>query len=101
MILYIQNLLQCCCKITFEFNNYLYKYFQKSECLQKNFIAVYIIIKIIAKNLLKFFAKSIKLLKFFAKNMKILKFFAEKSFANNIFSTAIIRRINVINSRVM
>ena len=97
MTLYIQNLSQCCCcKITFKFNNRLYKHFKKSECLRKNFITVYVTIKIVAKNLLKFFAKNIKLLKFFAESTKMLKFFA-----NNFFSTAIIKEINVTSFRVM
>ena len=102
MTLYIQNLSQCRrCKMTFEFNNRFHKHFKKSKCLRKNFIVVYITIKVVAKDLLKSFAKSIKLLKFSAKSTKLLKSFAEKSFANNFFSTAIIKEINVTDSRVM
>ena len=87
MTLYIQNLSQCRrYKVTFKFNNRLYKQFKKSECLRKNFIVVYTIIKVVAKNLLKFFVK---------------KFFAKKFFANNFFSTTIIKEINVTNFRVI
>ena len=82
MILYIQNLPQCRrCKVTFKFNNRLHKYFKKLKCLRKNFIVVYVIIKIVAKDLLKSFAK--------------------KFFANNFFSITIIKKINVTGSRVM
>ena len=96
--MYIQNLSQCRrCKITFKFNNHFHKHFKKLKCLRKNFIVVYIIIKIVAKDLLKFFAKNIKLLKFFAE----LKLFAEKFFANNSFNITIIKEINVTDFRVI
>ena len=112
MTLYIQNLSQCRrCKMTFEFNNRFHKYFKELKCLRKDFIVVYVTTKVVAKDLLKFFIKNIKLLKFFAKNIKLLKFFAksakvlkssaEKSFANNLFNIAIIKKINVTSFRVM
>ena len=102
MTLYIQNLSQCRrCKMTFEFNNRLHKYLKESECLRKNFIAVYVTIKAVAKDLLKSFAKNIKLLKSFAKNTKMLNSFAKKFFANNFFNIAIIKEINVTNFHVM
>ena len=98
MTLYIQNLSQYRrCRIMFKFNNRFHKYFKESECLRKNFIVVYIIIKAVAKDLLKFFAKNIKLLNSFTK----LKSFAKKFFANNLFNIAIIKEINVTNFRVM
>ena len=97
--------------MTFKFNNRLYKYLKESKRLRKNFIVVYITIKIVAKDLLKFFAKNMKLLKSFEKNIKLLKFsaentkmlksFAEKFFANNFFNIIIIKKINVTNFRVM
>ena len=87
--------------MTFEFNNRFYKHFKKSKCLRKNFIVVYVIIKAVAKDMLKSLAKNIKLLKSFAKSTKILKSFAKKSFANNFFNIAIIKKINVTNFRVM
>ena len=102
MTLYTQDLSQCRrCKMTFEFNNRFHKHFKKSKCSRKNFIAVYVTIKVVAKDLLKFFAKSIKLLKFSAKSTKVLKFSAEKFFANNFFNIAIIKEINVTDFRVM
>ena len=103
MTLYIQNLSQCRrCKMTFEFNNRLHKHFKESECLRKNFIIVYVIIKAAAKDLLKSFAKNIKLLKFFAKLKSFVKkFFAEKSSANNLFNITIIKKINMTDFCVM
>ena len=81
--------------MTFEFNNHLYKHLKESECLRKNFIVVYIIIKVVAKDLLNFSAKNIKLLKSFVELKSFAKkSFAKKFFANNFFNTAIIKKIN-------
>ena len=89
--------------MTFEFNNRFHKHFKELKCLRKNFIVVYIIIKVIVKDLLKSFAENIKLMKFSVKLKSFAesKFSAEKSCANNFFNIAIIKEINVTNSRII